>query len=141
MPMARLLKAVQIVNRGGCRHDVNVPWLFLIERHQVIPAKEHKLPRAEFLIKIAGQKKRILAHQRQECPKPISAEPICVHTRSSRQAKVKIVVQMRERVAQQRGSPKQMRMRLDSPRASDEIVRRPVHKSITGRVSPELAFV
>src|SRR5262245_58704854 len=111
IPMSWLLKAGQIIHRRGGSQDVEIPFLFAIKWHKVIGADQDESPGAQFLIIIARQIKWVFRHQRQERTEPIGAEPIRVHTGSSCEAKVKIVLEVRECVSEQSSSPEQMRVR------------------------------
>ncbi len=57
-PVAGLRFAGQIIHEGAGHVRVEIPALAFVERHQVVRVEQHKLSRADFLVKIAGQRQR-----------------------------------------------------------------------------------
>ena len=105
-PVARLLLARQIIHKRAGGVDIQIPALFFIERQKVIRVEQHKLPRADFLEIIPGQRQRKFRHQRQISTEAIRAETVGVHARAGRQPHVKILLALGQCVGQRGFGPK-----------------------------------
>src|SRR4051812_38696900 len=90
----------------GREHEI--PILLWIQRQSVLTGEELERARTQFLIIISRQGQRELRCERQGAAQAISTQSIGIKTRAGGKTETKIMLELRERIDEQRASPNEM---------------------------------